>query len=91
VSKGELFRKGFEALREKYPALVQEVRGKGLILGLQLSEDPGPIVKAARERGLLVITAGTNTLRFVPSLVMSEAEIQEGLSILGEAIEATRQ
>ena len=91
VSKGELFRKGFEALREKYPALVQEVRGKGLILGLQLSEDPGAIVKAARERGLLVITAGTNTLRFVPSLVMSEAEIQEGLSILGEAIEATRQ
>lgn len=91
VRKGEVFRKGFEALRAKYPELVKEVRGKGLILGLQLSEDPGAIVKAARERGLLVITAGTNTLRFVPSLVMSEQEIQEGLRILEEAIEATRQ
>ncbi|KAK4153185.1 pyridoxal phosphate-dependent transferase [Chaetomidium leptoderma] len=89
--KGEVFRAGFGKLRERYPDLVREVRGKGLILGLQLSEDPAPVVKAARERGLLVITAGTNTLRFVPSLVMSEAEIQEGLGILDEAIRVTRQ
>ncbi|KAL2126763.1 hypothetical protein VTI74DRAFT_282 [Chaetomium olivicolor] len=91
VAKGELFRKEFEAIREKYPELVKEVRGRGLILGLQLTEDPAEIVKAARERGLLVITAGTNTLRFVPSLVMSEEEIREGLGILEEAIKVTRQ
>jgi acetylornithine aminotransferase len=78
-------------LRGRFPGLVQEVRGKGLILGLQLSEDPAGIVRAARERGLLVITAGTNTLRFVPSLVMSEEEIREGLGILEEAIVATRE
>ncbi|SPQ27233.1 6f2b925b-56e0-49b3-868e-2b25bcf42453 [Thermothielavioides terrestris] len=89
--KGEVFREGFERLRQRYPALVQEVRGKGLILGLQLSEDPARIVKAARERGLLVITAGTNTLRFVPSLVMSEEEIREGLAILEEAVRVTRE
>ncbi|KAK4038963.1 pyridoxal phosphate-dependent transferase [Parachaetomium inaequale] len=88
--KGEVFREGFERLRGMFPGLVQEVRGKGLILGVQLSEDPTGIVKAARERGLLVITAGTNTLRFVPSLVMSEGEIREGLGILEEAIRATR-
>ena len=91
VKKGELFRAGFEKLRERFPELVKEVRGKGLILGLQLSEDPTGIVKAARERGLLVITAGTNTLRFVPSLVMSEEEIKEGLAILEEAIASTRK
>ncbi|KAL2197126.1 pyridoxal phosphate-dependent transferase [Corynascus similis CBS 632.67] len=91
LRKGEVFRVGFDRLRERFPNLVQEVRGKGLILGLQLSEDPSGIVKAARERGLLVITAGTNTLRFVPSLVMSEDEIKEGLSILEAAIEATRE
>ncbi|KAK4242152.1 pyridoxal phosphate-dependent transferase [Achaetomium macrosporum] len=90
VQKGEVFKRGFEGLRGKYPDLVQEVRGRGLILGLQLSEDPGKIVKAARERGLLVITAGTNTLRFVPSLVMSEEEIREGLAILEEAVRVTR-
>ncbi|KAK4135692.1 acetylornithine and succinylornithine aminotransferase [Trichocladium antarcticum] len=90
VAKGEVFRAGFEALRAEFPELVREVRGRGLILGLQLSEDPARIVHAARERGLLVITAGTNTLRFVPSLLVSEGEVKEGLGILRAAIKATR-
>ncbi|KAK1751226.1 acetylornithine aminotransferase [Echria macrotheca] len=89
-AKGELFRDGFERLRSKFPGLITEVRGRGLILGVQLTEDPAAIVTAARERGLLVITAGTNTLRFVPSLVVSEEEIREGLGILEEAVVATR-
>ncbi|SPO03312.1 probable acetylornithine aminotransferase precursor [Cephalotrichum gorgonifer] len=89
-SASESFKRGFEALQMQYPDLVKEVRGRGLILGVQLTEDPGAIIKAARERGLLVISAGQNTLRFVPSLLISEEEISEGLRILGEAIEATR-
>ncbi|KAL2265756.1 hypothetical protein VTJ83DRAFT_6856 [Remersonia thermophila] len=89
-AKEQTFRQGFERLRQRFPELVSEVRGKGLILGLQLTEDPAKIVTAARERGLLVITAGENTLRFVPSLVMSEDEIREGLAILEAAVEATR-
>lgn len=87
-TKSEVFVQGFEKLRNKFPELIKEVRGKGLILGLQLSEDPTPVIKAARERGLLVITAGTNTLRFVPSLLVTEQEIEEGLRILEEAFEA---
>lgn len=90
TEKSKVFMKGFEELRAAYPELVAEVRGRGLILGLQLNEDPGKIIKAARERGLLVISAGKNTLRFVPSLLISEGEIQEGLKVLREAIEATR-
>lgn len=90
LAKSDTFRARFDRLREKYPELINETRGKGLILALQLSEDPTPILKAARERGLLIITAGTNTLRFVPSLTVSEAEINEGLDILEDAIAATR-
>ena len=90
-AKSATFVRGFEALRQKFPELISEVRGRGLILGLQLSEDPTPIVTAARERGILIITAGTNTLRFVPSLTISDAEIEEGLVILEEAIKATRK
>jgi acetylornithine aminotransferase len=86
--KGELFRARFDALARRWPELVTEVRGEGLILGLQLSRDPNPVVAAARERGLLVITAGTNTLRFVPSLTASDAEIESGLDILEAAIES---
>ena len=74
----------------QYPDLISEIRGRGLILGVQLTEDPSEIIKAARERGLLVITAGQNTLRFVPSLNISEEEIKEGLVILEQAIAATR-
>lgn len=86
LEKSKIFLSHFEKLRNKYPELVKEIRGRGLILGLQLSEDPTPIVTAARERGLLIITAGTNTLRFVPSLTITEAEIDEGMRILDEAM-----
>lgn len=88
LEKEQVFRQGFQTLQQRFPDLIREVRGRGLILGLQLTVDPAPIVTAARERGLLVITCGTNTLRFVPPLVITEAEIQEGLAILGEAMQA---
>lgn len=84
--KNKIFMKHFQGLQNKYLGLVKEIRGRGLLLGLQLSQDPTPIVTAARERGLLVITAGTNTLRFVPSLTITEAEIEEGFAILDEAM-----
>ena len=86
IAKEDQFRKGFHLLSHRFPGLITEIRGKGLILGLQLSRDPTPIITAARERGLLIITCGTNTIRFVPPLIISEAEIAEGLEILEEAI-----
>jgi acetylornithine aminotransferase len=88
TEKSEIFKQRFDKLRERFPTLISEVRGKGLILGLQLTQDPTPIIKAARERGLLIITAGTNTLRFVPPLTITAEEIESGLNILEEAIES---
>ncbi|RWA05982.1 hypothetical protein EKO27_g9121 [Xylaria grammica] len=90
LAKGAALQEGFERLRQEFPDLIGEVRGRGLILGVQLTQDPSPIIKAARERGLLVITCGTNTLRFVPPLTVSDDEIQIGLRILSDAIKATR-
>lgn len=90
LAKSAVFQERFKQLRAKYPDLISEIRGRGLILGLQLSQDPTNIVKAARERGLLIITAGTNTLRFVPSLNVTEEEIKQGLDILDDAIAATQ-
>ncbi|KAL8772444.1 MAG: hypothetical protein Q9209_002395 [Squamulea sp. 1 TL-2023] len=85
--KEKIFRRHFTHLQQKYPEHVKEIRGRGLILGLQLASDPTPIVTAARERGLLIITCGTNTMRFVPPLIISEAEIEEGLGILENAMD----
>lgn len=88
VRKEASFRRHFVRLHQQFPDIIQEVRGKGLILGLQLNVDPTPVVTAARERGLLVITCGTNTLRFVPPLIVSEEEIDRGMGILEEAMKA---
>ncbi|KAL9622307.1 MAG: hypothetical protein Q9160_003318 [Pyrenula sp. 1 TL-2023] len=77
-------------LQRKFPGLFSEIRGRGLILGMQLAEGheekAAKIVTAARERGLLVITAGNGVLRIVPPLVISEEEIGEGLRVLEEAV-----
>lgn len=87
LAKEKVFRQGFAKLQQKYPEQVKEVRGRGLILGLQLTVDPAPVVTAARERGLLIITCGTNTLRLVPPLIITEEEIGQGLEILEQAME----
>ncbi len=87
LEKEKIFRAGFQRLQQRFPEVIKEIRGRGLILGLQLTQDPTPIVTAARERGLLIITCGTNTLRFVPPLILSNEEIEEGLEILGQAME----
>lgn len=91
VAKGAVLVRGLQQLRERFPDVISEIRGRGLILGAQLTRDPNPIVDAARAHGLLVITAGKNTLRFVPSLTVSEAEIQEGLGLLEKAIAESEQ
>lgn len=88
--KSKVFTQRFEKMKAQYPDLIAEYRGKGLLLGLQLTQDPSAIVKAARERGLLVITCGTNTLRFVPPLTVTTEEIESGLDILEEAIRSTQ-
>ncbi|KAK9458783.1 pyridoxal phosphate-dependent transferase [Lipomyces oligophaga] len=84
--KSELFRAGLSQIQEKYPSVVTEIRGTGLMWGIEVKTDPTPIVDAARHRGLLVITAGTNTLRIVPPLVIKEEEILDGLAILDSSI-----
>jgi len=84
--KSKIFVKHLEKLKKKYPETIKGIRGKGLILGIQLDRDPAEVLKACRERGLLIITAGTNTLRLVPPLVIGEDVIEEGMKILDEAL-----
>ncbi|RPA87104.1 acetylornithine and succinylornithine aminotransferase [Ascobolus immersus RN42] len=86
-AKGAVLREGLEKIQKKFAGLATGVRGRGLIQGLQMSVDPSPIVGKARERGLLVITAGGNTLRFVPPLTIEDDVLVKGLAILEEAIE----
>ncbi|KAK6359460.1 acetylornithine aminotransferase [Orbilia brochopaga] len=92
VRKGGMFKEKLEEMKGRWPELITEVRGRGLILGVQLTRDPAGIVTECRERGLLILTAGVNTLRIVPPLVITDGEIQEGLGILEGVLEkAARQ
>lgn len=85
--KGEVFKNQLEKLKTKYPELITEIRGRGLIIGVQLTKDPGAIVTKCRDNGLLILTAGTNTLRIVPPLVITDEQINEGLRILDGVLE----
>ncbi|MEW6270762.1 MAG: aspartate aminotransferase family protein [Thermodesulfobacteriota bacterium] len=86
----ERLRGGLEALHAKHPELVEEVRGMGLLLGVVLRDaDRARAVteRALADRLLLNLTA-ERVLRIAPPLVVTDAEIDEGLAILGKAIGA---
>lgn len=89
-ARGEQLRAALKAIAEKYPHLFVEVRGWGLIDGLEIDPEcqltSSDIVKAAMEEGLLLAPAGPKVLRFVPPLIVSEAEVEEGVQKLERAI-----
>lgn len=63
-------------------SFIREVRGHGLMLGAELDRDGADIVKACLDEGLLINCAAGTVLRFLPPLIISRAEIDEGLTIL---------
>ena len=68
--------------------LVQDIRGIGLLIGMELSCEVRPMLKAARKRGLLVINAGDNVLRLCPPLIVEYDHLDEAVSILGDCLAA---
>jgi len=88
---GELGRhllSGLESLADRSPR-VRAVRGLGLMRGVVLDGPASPVVTAARERRLLVVSAGPDVVRIVPPLTITESEIDEGIDILEQALSAS--
>jgi acetylornithine/N-succinyldiaminopimelate aminotransferase len=65
----------------KHPR-VKEVRGRGLMVGVDIAGEAGAALEKALKAGLLILSAGPNTLRFLPPYIISDAEIGQGLEIL---------
>ncbi len=90
AARGEQLRVGLRAIANKYPQIFSEVRGWGLINGMEIKPDIEltsiDIVKSAMEQGLLLVPAGTKVLRFVPPLIVSETEVEQAADILESVI-----
>ncbi len=69
---------------------IVEVRGQGLLVGIELTEPVAPVIAAARERGLLLLSAGERVLRLAPPLIVSPAEIEKAVEILAAGLAETR-
>lgn len=84
---GAYFRERLEALGHP---LVREVRGIGLMLGLDLKTRATPVLKALQERGVLALPAGTTVVRILPPLVLTREDIDDAVLRIGEALDAVR-
>jgi acetylornithine/N-succinyldiaminopimelate aminotransferase len=91
--RGAQLGRGLEALAKKHPTVAVGERGRGLLRGLVLApgHEPRALLNVLRERGVLLTAAGTNVLRFTPPLIVTEAELDEGLAKVDAALaEASR-
>ena len=78
---GDYLRQQLEKMATRYPC-IKEVRGLGLILGMELNIEGADIVSTALERGLLINCTVSKVLRFLPPLTVTKDEIDEALEIL---------
>jgi 4-aminobutyrate aminotransferase len=94
--RGVELRDGLRALAETHP-LIREVRGLGLMIGMEIGSAAGPdpalrdrIIQEAFHRGLLLLPCGPSTVRFCPPLCLTRDQVQIGLGIVSDALDATK-
>ncbi len=89
-ARGEQLRQGLRAIAQKYPNLIAEVRGWGLINGLVLREEveltAPEVVKRAIAEGLLLVPAGPKVVRFVPPLIVTADEVEAAIAMVERAL-----
>lgn len=83
---GEYFKGRLLALQTKLPWFIKEVRGMGLILGMEITKEGRDIVNACLEEGAIINCTSGNVLRFVPPLIVTKSEIDEVVNVLGRVL-----
>ncbi|OUU38710.1 MAG: acetylornithine aminotransferase [Verrucomicrobia bacterium TMED56] len=84
--KGLVLQKKLSEFITKYPDLISEVRGRGLMLALAFRNDPTPVVSKLREAGLLVVGAAGHSVRFLPPLNVLNKEIDQAIEIVDSTL-----
>jgi acetylornithine/succinyldiaminopimelate/putrescine aminotransferase len=82
---------GLRALQSRHPGLIAEVRGAGLIAGLDLRVDAQPVIAASLERGLLVNRTASTVVRLLPAYVATKADIDEAIGILDDVLKTVTE
>ncbi|MGB6538313.1 MAG: aspartate aminotransferase family protein [Xanthobacteraceae bacterium] len=80
-----IFKQRLAEIKDRYPHLIAELRGEGLLVGLRALVPAGELVDALRAEKMLAVAAGDNVVRLLPPLIVSEQEIAEGVARLDRA------
>ncbi len=83
---GEYFLQRLSGLKEAFSSIIVDVRGLGLLIGMEMTRDCAPVVKACMERGVLINCTADNTLRFTPPLTVTEREIDTVIDVLEDIL-----
>jgi acetylornithine/N-succinyldiaminopimelate aminotransferase len=78
------------SLQSRHSTIIREVRGQGLIAGLDLSIDAQPVVAAALERGLLINRTATTVVRLLPAYIVNERDVDEAVAILDDSLKTVK-
>ena len=78
--KGEYFFSKLNKIKKKYPKLVQEIRGAGLMIGLKIAIDNNKFMKKLIDNKMLTVKAEENVIRLFPPLIVSSSEIDEAIN-----------
>ncbi len=83
-------RQQLEGLKDAWPDMIEEVRGKGLLVGIKLKPNNREVMGLARDNGLLIAGGSDNCIRMLPPLNVTEAEAREAVGLLEKAFQAAR-
>ena len=78
---------GLASLKDRYPALIEDVRGSGLMLGIKCAKSNADLVMAMRNEHLLSVPAGDNVVRLLPPLILTAEEARDALSRIEAALD----
>jgi acetylornithine/N-succinyldiaminopimelate aminotransferase len=85
-----VFRQGLASLKDRYPDIIEDVRGEGLMIGIKAAVPSSELLQAIRGAHLLAVPAGDNVIRLLPPLVVTAEEAREGLARVERAAESIR-
>jgi acetylornithine/N-succinyldiaminopimelate aminotransferase len=81
-SISEYFLSNLKKIQNKYPKIIKEIRGRGLLIGIQLKTDQTNFIKKLMDNNLLTIRAAENVVRILPPLNVKKNEVEQALKII---------